>query len=171
MTRIFVSDTSVLIDLVRGGFVEQAFGLPYQFVVPDLLYRRELAGHDGPALLALGLKVHELSADEVEQAQVFSAKAPVSLADAFALVLAKSHAEALLTGDQNLRKLADSESVPCRGVLWVLDQMLAEGVADASVMYHGLTAIASRQQCRLPKADVRARRQDWAKQAGLAWSE
>jgi predicted nucleic acid-binding protein len=167
VTRIFVSDTSVLIELARGGLLEHAFRLPYEFIVPDLLYRRELAAHEGPALLALGLKVHELEDTGVEQAQAFSARAPVSLPDAFALVLAKKNAEALLTGDQNLRKLAEAESVLCRGVLWVLDQMLLEQVADAAMLFNGLTAIANHPRCRLPKAEIRSRRQGWANQAGL----
>ncbi len=171
MTRVFVSDTSILIELGRGNLVEHAFRLPCEFIVPDLLYRRELAPYDGKTLLRLGLKVQELDAHHVEQAQAFSARAPVSLADAFALVLAKASAEALLTGDQNLRRLAETESVTCRGALWVLDQMLAEGVADAATLYQGLTAIGNHARCRLPKAEVRSRRQAWAKQAGLACPE
>lgn len=40
---ILVSDTSVLIDLERGHFLDACFRLPFEFAVPDLLYRRELA--------------------------------------------------------------------------------------------------------------------------------
>ena len=40
--RVLVSDTSVLIDLERGGFLEAAFSLSWQFAVPDLLFEREL---------------------------------------------------------------------------------------------------------------------------------
>ena len=41
---VLVSDTSVLIDLERGGFLEAIFSLPYEFAVPDVLYHRELEG-------------------------------------------------------------------------------------------------------------------------------
>ena len=34
---ILVSDTSVLIDLERGGLLEAVFTLPHEFAVPDVL--------------------------------------------------------------------------------------------------------------------------------------
>ena len=42
MPLVLVSDTSVLVDLQRGGVLEIALGLPYEFAVPDLLFEREL---------------------------------------------------------------------------------------------------------------------------------
>ena len=50
---VLVSDTSVLIDLERGSFLEPVFHLPLEFAVPDLLYERELKDHGGPILLDL----------------------------------------------------------------------------------------------------------------------
>jgi hypothetical protein len=63
---ILVSDTSVLIDLERGGLLEVAFSLGYPMVVPDLLYERELGAENGPYLRGLGLGVVALTAEEVE---------------------------------------------------------------------------------------------------------
>ena len=40
--KVIVSDTSVLIDLERGSFLESIFSLPFEFAVPDLLFKREL---------------------------------------------------------------------------------------------------------------------------------
>ena len=45
--RVVVSDSSVLIDLERGPFFAAAFSLPFEFCVPDLLYRRELEPRGG----------------------------------------------------------------------------------------------------------------------------
>ena len=42
MQQVLVSDTSVLIDLKRGSLLEVSFRLAFRFVVPDLLYEREL---------------------------------------------------------------------------------------------------------------------------------
>ena len=42
MQQVLVSDTSVLIDLKRGSLLEASFRLAFRFVVPDLLYEREL---------------------------------------------------------------------------------------------------------------------------------
>ena len=63
--RILVSDTSVIIDLERGAFLEELFKLPFNFAVPDLLFRRELGGALGESLVALGLRIEELTSSEV----------------------------------------------------------------------------------------------------------
>ena len=58
---VLVSDTSVLIDLERGNLLETAFACGLTMIVPDLLYQRELADHNGPYLRSLGLGVTALS--------------------------------------------------------------------------------------------------------------
>ena len=63
---VLVSDTSVIIDLERGELLESVFQLAVDFAVPDLLFHRELAGPLGDRLLALGLRVEELSPGEVQ---------------------------------------------------------------------------------------------------------
>ena len=40
--RVLVSDTSILIDLERADLLRAAFSVDPEFVVPDLLYEREL---------------------------------------------------------------------------------------------------------------------------------
>src|SRR5229473_8031116 len=120
--RILVSDTSVLIDLERGGFLDSCFKLPFEFAVPDLLYARELAEFGGPALVARGLLVQELTRDEVTTAQTVRGDHPkLSLPDAFAYALASARGWTLLTGDGELRALAQAQQVPFFGVLWILD--------------------------------------------------
>src|ERR1700730_3086651 len=69
MNVVLVSDTSVLIDLERGGFLDSCFKLPFVFAVPDLLYNRELADFGGPDLIARGLRVQGLTKEEVAVAQ------------------------------------------------------------------------------------------------------
>lgn len=69
--KILVSDTSVLLDLERGDLLDACFHLPYEFAVPDLLYNKELANFGGPELIARGLRIEELTGDEVAAAQHF----------------------------------------------------------------------------------------------------
>ncbi len=66
---LLVADTSILIDLERGGLLESAFCGDSTFVVPDLLYERELAAENGAYLRSLGLGVIELTPNEVVLAQ------------------------------------------------------------------------------------------------------
>jgi hypothetical protein len=86
---ILVSDTSVLIDLERGQLLDPCFHLPFEFAVPDLLYKRELAEYGGAELVARGLRVEELTGAELTVAQAVRASRPkLSLPDAYAFSLA-----------------------------------------------------------------------------------
>lgn len=156
--KVLVSDTSVLIDLERGGLLEIAFTLPFEFAVPDLLYTQELQQHRGERLLGLGLRIESLSPDEVSRAVDYLRSKPVlSLPDTFALALTMSHEWTLLTGDRALRELAESEQVDCHGVLWVLDQIHEAQIMPAQLLRESLQTIADHPRCRLPRHEIRLR--------------
>ncbi len=160
--KVLVSDTSILIDLERGSLLETCFRLPFQFVVPDLLYEQELKNHGGDNLLRLGLRIEELDNISVAYALRYWREQPlISLPDSFALALAARNTWTLLTGDGVLRGLANQERVDCHGVLWLLDQMLEVSVASANELHAGLEAISTHPRCRLPKAEIRKRLGRW----------
>lgn len=159
---ILVSDTSVLIDLDRGGLLEAAFACGHQLVVPDYLYVTELEPENGPLLIAMGLNVVELTSEEVEFAQAINSATPaLSFADCFALSCARRPQHMLITGDKTLRSRADEKCVPCRGLLWILDQMEASGSIAPVSLAEGLQKIAAHPRCRLPKHDVVERLAKW----------
>lgn len=81
----------------------------------------------------------------------------LSLPDAFAYVLASARGWTLLTGDGELRALAQAESVQFFGVLWVVDQLFDGQVMEAAAIVTGLETIAAHPRCRLPGEEIRAR--------------
>ena len=117
--KILVSDTSVLIDLERGQLLESIFRLPFSFVVPDLLFERELKNYNRSALIKYGIHVQELDSGDLALALHYYQKYRMflSLPDVFAFVLAKTNSWILLTGDSALRELANEEKVNCHGVI------------------------------------------------------
>ena len=156
--KVLVSDTSVLIDLDRGSLVESTFRLPFEFTVPDLLYERELREHGGPDFVRLGLRVEELDGDGVSLALSYLRKRrSLSLPDSFALALAKRNAWTLLSGDRELRELAEEEEVRCHGVLWLLDQVFEHRVIELDDLRAALGRIAAHPRCRLPKSEISKR--------------
>lgn len=156
--RGLVSDTSVLVDLERGSLLEASFRLPFRFVVPDLLYERELKNWGGEELRRLGLVVEALDGAGVSRAIAYRQRAPaLSLPDCFALALAQTHAWVLLSGDGALRQLAADEAVEWHGVLWLLDQMHGADGVSIRQLHDGLTAIAQHPRCRLPQSEIRRR--------------
>ncbi len=156
--NVLVSDTSVLIDLERGELLSQVFRLDFDFAVPDLLYERELKEYGGPDLLGLGLRIEELDGNAVSLAMSYRRDDPtLSLPDSFALSLAKTNSWTLLSGDARLRQLAKEEDVACHGVLWLLDQVQAQGIVDGDDLYVGLQKIAAHPRCRLPDSEIQKR--------------
>ncbi len=161
--EILVSDTSVLVDLERGSLLEASFRLAHRFVVPDLLYERELKRYGGEKLIRLGLCIEELDGDGVNRALAYRRREPaLSLPDCFALTLAKTRSWVLLSGDSALRRLAAEEAVECHGVLWLFDKMGNSSVVSIRQLHDGLTAIARHPRCRLPKREIHQRLADYA---------
>lgn len=158
MAPVLVSDTSVLIDLERARLLEKIFQLPFEFVVPDLLYERELTGALGEGLVALGLKVESLTAAELTTATLLRRRiGQLSVPDTFAYAIAQSRRWTLLTGDGALRRLAEAEALDMHGVLWLLDQLADGRHAPTHQLYAGLKLLSEHPRCRLPSAEIRRR--------------
>ena len=156
--KVLVSDTSVLIDLERGSLLVPCFHLSFALAVPDLLYERELKDYGGNHLLELGLRVEALENDGVALSQSYQRNnQSLSMPDSFALALAKTNSQTLLSGDRGLRELAEKEKVECHGVLWLLNQLFKERVSSKSDLHSALEAIASHPRCRLPKNEIQKR--------------
>lgn len=158
----FVSDSSVLIDLERGGLLEAAFACGFTMVVPDLLYENELKDSTGPYLLKLGLGVTELTPNELLLAQeVLNGRERLSLEDCFALSCATRPDCILLAGDAQLREEATARAIKCNGLLWLLDQMKDSGKVSAATLCDGLAKISQHHRCRLPKPEIEKRLKAW----------
>lgn len=60
MQQLLVSDANIFIDLEEGRLIKHLFCLPYQFIIPDILFYEEL-DEQHKYLLDDGLKLAELS--------------------------------------------------------------------------------------------------------------
>lgn len=144
-----VSDTSILVDLERGGLLDATFNAELTLVVPDLLYQRELEEANGPHLRTLGLYVAELTPD----VSVAGADHPHEPARALTagLCCALRPEHTLLTGDKTLRKEAEARSVrEVHGLLWVLDRMADSGRCPNTLLHKG--AVAHRRRSAMSAA-------------------
>lgn len=131
--RLLISDTNILIDMEAGALMETFFRLPMQFGIPDLLYYEEIEP-DSPGLADLGLQIMEVSGHFVAYAQKLPKQHNHLLAakngpkpshnDYLALALAKQEVCTLLTGDTNLRTVAEKEEVNVMGTIGLLCAMV-----------------------------------------------
>ena len=166
---VVVSDTSVLIDLERASLLTPSFHLRFDFAVPDLLYERELKSFGGEDMRKRGMRIEALDSEGVALAIEYRRSRPgLSLPDTFALALAKSNGWTLLTGDAELRQVAERERVACHGVLWLLDRMLEEEIVSRRALHAGLLAMSSHPRCRLPRDEVQKRLKAWTDLSGSA---
>lgn len=122
---IIINDTNIWIDLKYINLIESVFKLPYEIGVPDILYNEELKDIDGEILEASGVNIIEMTEEEIMETAVRSSKTTkVSFNDLTTLVIAKSRKYTLVTGDGNLRKIAQMESVELKGTIWLIDEMV-----------------------------------------------
>ena len=159
--EVLVSDSSILIEFSKRELLDKMFGLEFQFVVPDLLFREELIDL-GPYgrrdLLTFGLSVESLDVEGVEMAIAYqSERRALSLVDSFALALAGQRGWDLLTEDRTMRSVAQSKGIVHRDSLWVVDRMLDAGILSTPQVMAVLEQMRDDPRSPVPKAELAER--------------
>ena len=144
MTRVIVNDASCLIDLRKGRLLHVLCTLPYEFIVPLPVRASEILDftpQEWELLDGSGMATYDLPPAQVGQAfDIKKRHGRLSANDCFCLVTARVHADAiLLTGDRLLRRIAEDNGINAHGVLWVVDQLLREGLCDPALLETALT--------------------------------
>lgn len=159
--RIIVSDSSCLIDLRKASLLDAFLKLPYELTIPNTLFEDELVRfteEQKATLVCGGLKVMDLSGESVLRAsQIARAFPHLSIHDGFAFALAESSPGCiLLTGDGRLREFGVKNRMEVHGVLWVIDEICANGLASPEVLLAVLLGFSNDQTVRLPKRELAA---------------
>lgn len=129
-----VSDANVLIDIEAGGLEASMFSLPdFEFCIPDVVFEKELRKNHSH-LEKMGLKLRSLTGSAVSEVFKLSQfHHKPSRMDLFALVLAKEEKWMLLTGDRNLRKIAEEHKIQCHGTIWLVEKMVENQIIKPEV--------------------------------------
>ena len=121
---LLISDANILIDIEDGHLTSVVFHLPYEIVVPDILFELELRERHSH-LLQAGLKVKSLTPTSVKKTESLTAQYPrPSIMDHSALALAIQEQCPLLTGDKDLRMAAKKEGIEVHGTIWIVEQLV-----------------------------------------------
>lgn len=159
---VCVVDASVLIDLQNGGVLAACMPLPYRFVIPDVVHAAELGEPLRAAVRDLGLQIVGLAGGSVAELALLRPQHPeLSVPDLFALFAARDRGAMLLTGDQRLKKLAESRGAEVHGTLWLLDALFERQTLGPAAALAALRAILA-SGAWLPEAECAARRQRWS---------
>lgn len=169
MKKIVVNDTNVFIDLHDVGLLEQFFHLPWEvhttdFVMLELLnegqkdtvtaYERDGSLHVATFEFEEIIEIDNLHKKVID-------KTNLSLTDCSVWYYAKQNNYTLLTGDRKLRNSAVNEGVEVRGIIYVFDELVANGIMTPSSAAEKLVFLKSINP-RLPDSEIEKRLKLWA---------
>lgn len=161
---IFVTDACTWRDLEAGGIHFKVFLIPGRWIIPDPVVnqlKRQIP-HVIDSLFTQGAEQMELSGDLIKLIDVLLPKyRKIDYYDASALVLARSLDGFLISSDADLREVAEKESVPVHGTLWILDKLVEE--IRCITPHQGGAALREmlRRERRLPLEECKERINGW----------
>lgn len=125
---VIISDASVLIDLAKAQLLELVLRLPYEFVVPDVMFADEvieLECYNRDTLSKLDLNQGTLDGDSINRVLGYSSRyVSLSTSESFALVLAETKPDSiLLSSNQAFRRIARRHGIEAHSSLWAIDQV------------------------------------------------
>ena len=163
--QVLISDANILIDMEAGQLLVTLFQLPMRFAMPDVLYYEEI-GTGSPSLEALGLRLLEVRPEFVQYAEQLLLKLERSHAvkkgvrsshnDCLALARAKQESCVLLTGDANLRAVAQQEQVRVMGTIAMLCSMVTHQLLSVEQALGALELMKQKRR-RLPWEEAQRR--------------
>lgn len=161
--KLVVQDANIIIDLIDCDIFELFFRLDLEVVTTSLVLgeiseasqRRRCQS----AIRKDLLHVVEISTLEFLRLQALDLPG-LSVPDRSVLRVAKASQASLLTGDGKLRKTAESSDIDVRGILWIFDQLVKNGLLPKAEAHGKLSDLQERNQ-RLPKAELEKRLKAW----------
>lgn len=160
MSKVYISDTNILIDIRNAGLLDAMFRLPVTFCCTDFVFK-ELQDFSHGELLDKGLLVEAFNGEAVRQLyNLRIAHNNSSLADVSCYLLAKNTGYPLLTGDGHLRRQAKADGLRVHGALWLLDSLLEHDIIPTHDAATALDLMLV-QGARLPKEECQSRLSRW----------
>lgn len=162
--KVAVKDACVLIDLANGGLLEAWFQLGVETFTTDLVIRQVRSEEQWRAVSGFVeaglLRVETLSGAQIERMGQTLDNMRIGFEDQSALFLAIERDAILLTGDRRLRIEAGKRKVDVRGLLWILDELVARSVIASALAIVKLQMIRD-SGARLPANECDARVRRW----------
>lgn len=167
---VIVNDTNIFIDLHSVGLLGAMCKLPYEIHTLDIVVaeltdpaqRTEVENYIGRN----EIKVHTLTSSDIVTVAVEHSSAPgnLSFQDIAVCHYARTGAYKLLTGDRQLRNYAEKQRVEVHGIIFLIDEMVAENIIAPQMGAAKLKELQA-VNVRLPKSEIAVRIEKWEKMA------
>lgn len=164
--KVVVEDANVLLDLLNGGLLGLWLGLDFENCTTALVWHEVTNASQRqmvqPFIDSGLLTIRDVEPEAWSAISTFSTETGVSMSDGSVWLLAKAEGAVLLTGDSKLRKSAKATGVEVRGVLWVLDELVAREKIAASEAADSLKKMVE-DGAFLPLEECRSRINKWGR--------
>ena len=152
---LIISDTNIVMDMRAAELLEALFSLPFDIGMPDAVLGTELRC-EADRLTQMGLYSIPVVEADFDRAMGYHARHSPSFNDCVALSVSIRLQCVLLTGDKALRDLAKQEGIEVRGTVWLLLEMLQDGLIDCDTAIVAIERMRNRGR-RLPWEIMRQR--------------
>lgn len=163
--KIAVNDTSILIDFCDIGLLDQLMVIELEMHTTDFVIAEIEKPEQHQKVMELvhtgKLTVNSFTSAELTAIiQKENEHSGLSLTDCSVWHFAETHNAILLTGDGRLRKTTQKAGLDVHGSLWLLDELLGQGIISRQRACHALKALMS-VNSRLPQGECEKRLRNW----------
>jgi predicted nucleic acid-binding protein len=161
--RILINDANILIDLIKLDWTSAFFELPLElcttdFVLEELEDSQRILYQSHP-LLVLKSSVALIS----DMTQLMEQQPGLSFEDCSVWVHAKIAKGILVTGDAKLRKLASSDGIEVRGIIFLIELIKNQDIRSISECVSILEKLKVINP-RLPIHELESRIENWRRE-------
>ena len=159
METVVVSDTNIFIDLYDVGLLNEFFSMDIQVHTTDFIINELTVEDQKRSVLDFAdrLYIKKFTADELVNLFAFQQKKQkdtnVSIQDCSVWSYAQENDYTLLTGDGKLRKSAIKEGTRVRGILYLFDKMVSDGIISPYKASEKIQQLRSKNG-RLPSKEI-----------------
>ena len=146
-------DANILLDFIAGDIVDTLFLLPFDFLTSDIVVVEISRSYSDIQLKQMGLNILEL--DEATVLEMYSFKQQhidLSIEDISIYFLSLKYKAIIISGDGPLRTLADVSLVEYHGTLWLLEELVQQGILSPRGAAEALRTMLSNKRW-LPRAE------------------
>ena len=133
LTKVVVSDTSILIELLKLDLLESFFQLKFSMAT-SIFVIEEVTDREQTELIKRFIGENVLLVNSPDERQLalavslYHKNSKLSLTDCCVIELAQRIGATVLTGDQRMREESERNKIPCAGFLTIMQQLVAENL-------------------------------------------
>jgi rRNA-processing protein FCF1 len=159
---LLISDANIFIDLHKMDLLKHFDMLNFSIATSDFVYH-ELNSEQRSIIDRLCITIYEMDSDELEAfykefIQLDLRK--ISYQDYSIFYFAKRDGGEVLSNDKQLRIFAKKRSIPVKGLFYILDTMVSQGIVSKDLMVEKLQQLKKINK-RIPLHEIEVRIKKW----------